>query len=569
MTTNLQGSQWRKWDLHIHVPSSALNNQFQGSTIEEKWAACLEKLEVINDVAVLGVTDYFSIDGYLFLKEQQEAGRIQNISLILPNVELRIFPVTSENRAINLHILFDPNPEVVQNLNTYFFQELKFEYNGNTYRCTSQDMVRLGRAYKNDDSLEKMIAYEDGVNQFKVSHAVVRKILQKNDHLKGRYLVGVSNNSSDGNSGIQHSSLAATRQEIYRLSHFIFSANPNDRKYFLGHGVDSQEIVEANYGSLKPCFHGSDAHCLDDLCKPNENRFTWIKADPTFEGLKQTIYEPEDRVRIQSDNPVFDYPKHYFSSLRVEGSPYKHENLKFSKTNIPLNRELVTIIGGRGSGKSMLLDTLYYTFKRSDNDGRFTEFQKIPFSVSLQKGTTDEKEEFHLNENPAHFEYLHVRQGHIKRLVDRPKDLHNEVLRLLGLSKFNPDPILEEELESRNEQIFNIREFLRKRDESGNLINSVEYHERQIEQNRALLKTLATKETKTQIQEFTDNSNELSNFETFVQEIKKLRYDLTEFSQRINEKIETANSRFPNNKDSQIMQVNFSQQIYRRCKGRS
>ena len=33
-------------------------------------------------------------------------------------------------------------------------------------------------------------------------------------------------------------------------------------------------------------------------------RFCWIKADPTFEGLQQVLYEPEDRVRIQEKDPT-------------------------------------------------------------------------------------------------------------------------------------------------------------------------------------------------------------------------------------------------------------------------
>jgi hypothetical protein len=38
-----KGSEWRKWDLHIHAPSSALNNQFDGQTEEEKWEKYFEK----------------------------------------------------------------------------------------------------------------------------------------------------------------------------------------------------------------------------------------------------------------------------------------------------------------------------------------------------------------------------------------------------------------------------------------------------------------------------------------------------------------------------------------------
>jgi len=264
-----------------------MNNQFAGATLDEKWEAYLSSLEAVADVPVFGITDYFSIAGYTHLKAQKDAGRLPNIELLIPNVELRILPVTDDNRAINLHVLFDPDPEVIENLDTYFFQNLEFHYGGNAYRCTRTDLIRLGRAYRNDNTLADRAAYEEGVNQFKVEYTKVRDVLRKNRHLTGKYLVGVSNRSSDGNAGIQHSSLAATRQEIYRMSHFIFSANPADREYFLGSGVDAPEKVETDYGSLKPCFHGCDAHRLEDVCHPDEDRFTWIKADPLLSSFSR------------------------------------------------------------------------------------------------------------------------------------------------------------------------------------------------------------------------------------------------------------------------------------------
>lgn len=35
----------------------------------------------------------------------------------------------------------------------------------------------------------------------------------------------------------------------------------------------------------------------------NYNCNTWIKANPTFEGLKQIFYEPIERVKIQPNCP--------------------------------------------------------------------------------------------------------------------------------------------------------------------------------------------------------------------------------------------------------------------------
>lgn len=561
MTTSFSGSLWHKWDLHIHAPSCALNNQFRGATSEEKWADYIDCIEAVPGVSVLGIADYFSIEGYQRLSVEKNAGRLPNIDLLIPNVELRIIPVTGDSNPINLHVLFDPDPAVVDNLDTYFFHNLEFEYAGNNYRCARNDLIRLGRVYRGNQGLDERAAYKEGVNQFKVTYNRLSQVLRKNHDLAGKYLIGVSNRSSDGNSGIQHSNLAATRQEIYRLSHFIFSANPSDREYFLGQGVDSQEKVELDYGSLKPCFHGSDAHKLEDVCEPDGDRYTWIKADTTFEGLKQTIYEPEARVRIQATNPQHDYPKHYFASLTIEGKPFEGESLEFEKAEIPLNRDLVTIIGGRGTGKSMLLDTFYHTFNRGDDDIRLRAFQPISFSVDLRKGAAEEKETFILSDEAGQFEYLHVRQGHVKGLVDRSENLHKEVLRLLGPSEFTVDMIFEEELARRNEDIAQLRDFLSQRNESGDSVNSVEYHERQIRQNQSLLRTLATYETRQQVDAFTKNSKQLSFFDSFIQDLTRLRGELNKFGAEANENIETINNRLSENQSMKITAVNFSQQL--------
>lgn len=32
-------------------------------------------------------------------------------------------------------------------------------------------------------------------------------------------------------------------------------------------------------------------------------KYCWIKSNPTFNGLKQVLYEPEDRIRISSLMP--------------------------------------------------------------------------------------------------------------------------------------------------------------------------------------------------------------------------------------------------------------------------
>ena len=116
------------------------------------------------------------------------------------------------------------------------------------------------------------------------------------------------------------------------------------------------------FGSLKPCIHGSDAHSFDKLCKPDEDRFCWIKADPTFEGLKQIIYEPEERVKIQPENPEYRKNIYTLDSIKISNSRISEE-LLIEEQEIPLNRNLVAVTGGKGSGKTALLDLIANCFE--------------------------------------------------------------------------------------------------------------------------------------------------------------------------------------------------------------
>jgi hypothetical protein len=58
-----KGSEWRKWDLHIHTPQTKLNNNYHVVNEQDVWDYFCEKIE-LSDVSIFGITDYFSIDNY-------------------------------------------------------------------------------------------------------------------------------------------------------------------------------------------------------------------------------------------------------------------------------------------------------------------------------------------------------------------------------------------------------------------------------------------------------------------------------------------------------------------------
>lgn len=354
------GSSWAKWDLHLHCPSAALNNQFTGETIDEKWEKYIKKLSELTDIKVLGITDYFSIDGYKKVKEYKDNGYIDNIELILPNIEMRITPVTRTDTPINIHMIF--SPYVVSELESKFFRNLKYDYRDETYSCTREELIKLGRDFVGNETLDENKAYSQGVNQFKTDIKQLKQILDKSKVLRENVIIVVPNSNNDGNSGIQESSMATTREEIYRFADCIFSSNPNDRLFFLGKGALDKKTIISKYRSLKPCIHGSDAHCLEKICKPDKNRFTWIKADKTFLGLKEILIEPEERVFIGEECKVNERissnSNKYIKSIKIRKYDSYNQDIWFDNIKVNLNPQMVAIIGNKGNGKSALADII-------------------------------------------------------------------------------------------------------------------------------------------------------------------------------------------------------------------
>jgi len=358
------GSAWRRWDLHIHAPTSAFNNQFEGTTNDEKWSNYLTAIEQLpSEIKVIGVTDYCSIDGFARLLQYKNQGRISNIDFILPNVEFRLDLSTQKDRPVNLHILFNPTEEVLSIIESHFFNRLRFEYGGNPYTCSRNDLIRLGKKFRNDSLISEQEAYAVGVKQFKTQFTTLRKILAEDSILRANSLIGIVNGSVDGASGIRDDAMQATRNEIYRFGDFIFSGNPTDCKFFLGEGSVTSELLVRNYGSLKPCLHGSDAHDCAKVGLPDLDRLTWIKSDPTFRGLQQAIFEPNSRVYIGLKPPkltiIEENKTKYVQSIkfRKAASSRKVKDW-FDGQKVELNHNLVAIIGKKGSGKSALADAI-------------------------------------------------------------------------------------------------------------------------------------------------------------------------------------------------------------------
>lgn len=120
--------------------------------------------------------------------------------------------------------------------------------------------------------------------------------------------------------------------------------------------------IESNqYLTSQFCTHiSSDGRALRDFGRADKDgNYLWIKADPTFEGLKQIIFESKQRIYVGPSKPEGKKPYFVIDKIRFLDNSEK----LFSSDVIEVNQNLTTIIGGKSTGKSLLL---YYTAKTID-----------------------------------------------------------------------------------------------------------------------------------------------------------------------------------------------------------
>lgn len=397
------GSEWRKWDFHVHTPYSLLNNQydidpFDSSSNFDNYVIELFTRAIEKGVAAIGITDYFMIEGYKRIRTQyldnpekmkecfpdeelrQKVAKI----FVFPNIEFRINTFVGKGaNSVNYHVIFsDQIP--IREIEDNFLHKLTLTSDfGDERTLTLGNIEAIGKMIKenNGDTGSELLV---GLNKITVAPNDILKTLQASNLFTNQHLVVIpvdedlSVVSWNGRDYL-------TRKTLYHQCHAYMTSNSGTRKFALAAGNEIAHKRE--FGSIKPCIWGSDAHEYDRMFEPDKQRYCWIKADPTFDGLLQILYEPADRVHIQKDKPDSKDPHQVIDSIKFEDERFQTEPIYF-------NDNLTCIIGGKSTGKSILLRQLAATIdpehvadreKRSGGKGKFV-YPKA--TVQWKDGTT-------------------------------------------------------------------------------------------------------------------------------------------------------------------------------------
>lgn len=127
----------------------------------------------------------------------------------------------------------------------------------------------------------------------------------------------------------------------------------------------SQPVLYTQSGVHWTEVAGSDCHNFRDDSKPG-SRFTWVKMGaPTLEGLRLALLDGPLSIKRSDEKP--DDPNRHaelvIESISISQARYMGRSQSFI---VELNPWLNSLIGGRGTGKSTLLEFLRLTLRRND-----------------------------------------------------------------------------------------------------------------------------------------------------------------------------------------------------------
>ncbi len=312
-----KGSSWHKWDLHVHTPHTHLNKAYKCS--EEDF---IQKL-CTSEIDCIGLTNYFKFDEKEFdLKEKIEERGIK----VFYNLEVRLDYQNNKDDCLDFHIIF--SDEVSSDGIKKFLLNMKANVCGIEKKLADLEKDDFNKAVVNFDQLLECLE-EESLN------------------LMGKYLLGFLSR------GHGNSCSSSNYEKIAKKSHFLIHSSNNQENL----KKDRRPWFKYN----KPLLQSSDAHKEDSIGK----KYTWIKAEKTFEGLKQIIYEPETRVSIDEKKPQDPLYKIDCVRLCFDGE-VKITNEKGDAPfcyagfdqKLYFSPNFTCVIGGRGSGKSTLLQLI-------------------------------------------------------------------------------------------------------------------------------------------------------------------------------------------------------------------
>ena len=362
-----RGSEWRVWDLHFHTPSSY--DYKDKSVTNEQLVDGL----VNNGISVVAITDHYVMD-IDRIKDLQSIGKPKGLT-VFPGIEF--CSELGGKQAVHFIAIFSPNADLES-----IWTKIQGQCN-----LTPADIQQNG-------------GYESICCDFVPTCDLILNldgIITVHGGSKANSIEEIKNNL------LQKQELKRKLLSIYHP--ILDCGKPID-------ATNYKNIVFPNIGFDLPVIISSDNHDIKDYhvkCK------TWIKADCTFSGLKQVLYEPNQRVLLSEGYPEIKNSYSVIDKIELQQDGVWNQC-------IYLNSGLNAIIGGRSTGKSNLLSCIAANLTHSEKANNDDYINSLKDSVKVVWKDNEVNKERKIDYLP---------QNYIYSLVDDKMELNNLLYKIL------------------------------------------------------------------------------------------------------------------------------------------
>ena len=336
--TNFPGSRWWKFDFHNHTPASSDFDQAEIHTLQPRdWLLAYMR----KGIDCVAVTDHNGSD---WVEKLQTA--LSDLNNEEPKPDgyrtLAIFPGVEITTAESLHVLAIFGPE-----------EKKSVLDG-----LLVGMLKLSKPERANAELmyrESASTVIDRIHELN-GLAIAAHVEKSNGLLQGQ--TDASGVFSPKGAGRLIDDL------LPKLDALEFQSLDNDCYRHFSSRIANRALVS-----------GSDApHNTSNA----GSRFSWIKmSQPSFDGLRLALLDPESALR-RSDEKFDDLqplPEQWIKSITLENMHLRRGG--HGPLMLQFNPAYNAIIGGRGSGKSTVLECLRLALAREAELNKLGEDSEI------------------------------------------------------------------------------------------------------------------------------------------------------------------------------------------------
>ncbi len=328
------GANFIKVDLHVHAPGIGQNyglpaGESEPETSDEKMAFARRMVEHAHEVAGLSMIAITCHNDTSWVASLRRAARDMygDEFVVLPGVEVGV-----EGALNSIHVLaIFPETTPVEIVERLLDDDLKlspserFDSSGNVMPSTKSfsDAVKAIKDRGGLAIAAHVFSGADSLLESKSNQGQSRRKQFLHEHLYGLDLAGYS--------------LGQLKEKQSGWGYYLITNQHQDPAYRRPRPIG--------------LLNTSDARRLEGIGQ----RFTYVKCErPSFQALKNALLDPEARLRLQSNPPTLP-------TQRIERLTVSHTSTGFLRgLDLPFNPRLNCLIGGRGTGKSAIIEVLRY-----------------------------------------------------------------------------------------------------------------------------------------------------------------------------------------------------------------